>query len=556
MTAMPGEVVQCAGCHEPQNTSAPVVKTTLALNRAPVEIQPWYGPLRGFAYAREVQPVIDKYCVGCHDGRPRTDGKQIPNLRGDVKLTDWKSITPGNGGGRGGKFSVGYAELHRFVRRPGIESDYHMLEPMEFHADTTQLVQMLKKGHHDVKLDAEAWDRLITWIDLNTPYHGTWGEELDRPGKQRERRRELYKRYANVDDDPEDVPETPLSLSLRAKAAAKTTTDGPSPSVLPSAQPSLERPGTDTAVQCPRWPLEASEAARRQAASGPEVRQAVEVGDGVTMEMVLVPAGEFVMGSADGSPDERPQCRVRIERPFWMGVCEVTNDQYAQFDPTHDSRVEDKNTYQFGIHGYPANKPEQPVVRVPWHRAVEFCRWLSQKTGRPFHLPTEAQWEYACRAGTATPMSYGDLNADFSKFANLADAKLSEFASNPYTVDQPLKDPPKYDDWIPKDPRFNDGSLISVSPGKYQPNAWGLCDMHGNVAEWTRTTYRPYPYDAGDGRDAGEPGDRKVVRGGSWRDEPKRCTSSFRLSYLPYQRVYNVGFRVVCDLEPNAVAAR
>ena len=126
-----------------------------------------------------------------------------------MKLADWSSVTPGNGGyvKTAGKFSVGYAALHRYVRRPGIESDFHVLEPMEFHADTTQLVQMLKQGHYGVQLDVEEWDRLVTWIDLNTPFHGTWGEEIASPGKQRERRRELLKRYANVDDDPEAVPE-------------------------------------------------------------------------------------------------------------------------------------------------------------------------------------------------------------------------------------------------------------------------------------------------------------------------------------------------------------
>jgi formylglycine-generating enzyme required for sulfatase activity len=171
-------------------------------------------------------------------------------------------------------------------------------------------------------------------------------------------------------------------------------------------------------------------------------------------------------------------------------------------------------------------------------------------------LPTEAQWEWACRAGAASPFSFGDLNTDFSKFANLADAKLSEFASNPYTVDEPLKDPSKYDDWLPKDSRFNDGALLSVAPGRYQANRWGLFDMHGNVAEWTRTTYRPYPYSSADGREEGDPGGRKVVRGGSWRDEPKRSTSGFRLSYLPFQGVYNVGFRVVCEAEAATVAAK
>jgi formylglycine-generating enzyme required for sulfatase activity len=124
----------------------------------------------------------------------------------------------------------------------------------------------------------------------------------------------------------------------------------------------------------------------------------------------------------------------------------------------------------------------------------------------------------------------------------MADAKLSEFASDPYTVDTPLENPTKYDDWIPKDARFNDGALLTVAPGTYKPNAWGLFDMHGNAAEWTRTTYSS----------VGHPNDsvsrgRKITRGGSWRDRPQRCTSSFRIDYQPYQRVYNVGFRVVCE---------
>ncbi len=525
MTAMPGEVVQCSGCHEPQNTAPPRV-SSMALTRPPVNIEPWRGPLRGFSYQREVQPVIDKYCVGCHNGQPRPDGQSIADLRGNVKLTDWSSVTPGNGGKSAGKFSVGYAELHRYVRRPGIESDFHMLEPMEFHADTTQLVQMLKKGHYGVELDAEAWDRLITWIDLNCPYHGTWGEEIDKPGRQRERRRELLKRYANVDDDPEAVPPMPTQ----------------------PVEPVLPRPPATVgplAVDCPGWPFDANEAQRRQQAAAPETRKTIDLGQGIVLELVLIPAGEFVMGSATGAADEQPLARVRIERPFWMAAKEVTNQMYQLFDPKHDGRIEDKNTYQFGIHGYPVNRPEQPVVRVSWLEAVAFCRWLSEKTGMQFALPSEAEWEYACRAGSAAAFSFGDFNADFSKFANLADAKLSEFASDPFTVDTPLTNPSKYDDWLPKDPRFNDGALVTVAPGRYQPNAWGLYDMHGNVAEWTRSTYRPYPYV--DEPLAASPSNvgRKVVRGGSWRDLPKHATSSYRLSYLPYQRVFNVGFRVV-----------
>ena len=530
MTAMPGERVSCVGCHE-RRGEAPMDRAVLAGMTPPETIKPWYGPTRGFSYGREVQPVIDKYCVGCHDGSKRDDGRQIPDLRGTVKITDWKSITPGNGGGRGGKFSVGYAQLHRFVRRPGIESDYHMLEPMEFHAETTQLVQMLRKGHHGVQLDEEAWDRLITWIDLNCPYHGTWGEELAKPGRQRERRRELLLAYAGIHDDPEAV------LDLPGFAGGDTTP------IVPQTREPIAQP----AVACAGWPFDAAEAQRRQSQAGPAISQQVDLGDGLMLHLVRIPAGEFVMGSATGVVDERPQVTVRIDRPFWIGSCEVTNEQFARFDPTHDSRVETKNTYQFGIHGYPANQATQPVVRCSWQEALAFCRWLSAQTGRPFSLPTEAQWEYAARAGTATPFFFGALDSDFSRFANLADAKLSEFASNPYTVDQPLQNPTKYDDWIPKDSRFNDGSLIQVQPGGYQANAWGLFDVHGNVAEWTRSTYRSYPHDVADGRDDPATVGRKVVRGGSWRDRPLRATSSFRLSYQPYQRVYNVGFRVACE---------
>jgi formylglycine-generating enzyme required for sulfatase activity len=179
---------------------------------------------------------------------------------------------------------------------------------------------------------------------------------------------------------------------------------------------------------------------------------------------------------------------------------------------------------------------------------MAFCRWLSHQTGRPFSLPTEAQWEWACRAGSAEPLFFGDLDADFSAFSNVADAKLAEFASDVWDNSKPLKNPTRYDEWFPKDTRFNDAALLSVEPGRYRPNLWGLYDVHGNVAEWTRTTYRPYPYDTGDGRDELASKGRKVVRGGSWFDRPKRSTSSFRLSYPPYQRVFNVGFRVVCEV--------
>jgi formylglycine-generating enzyme required for sulfatase activity len=255
------------------------------------------------------------------------------------------------------------------------------------------------------------------------------------------------------------------------------------------------------------------------------------------------------MGDENGEPDEKPATPVRFEKGFWMGKTEITNGQYAVFDLTHDSRVESKHDYQFGVHGFPVNGSQQPVVRVSWKRAMAFCEWLSEKTGEAFALPTEAQWEYACRAGTSAPLFCGGLDDDFSRFANLGDAMLSGFVSNPYTVFDPYPNPNRYDDWVPKEERFTDGGFVTTAAGTYKPNIWGLHDMHGNAWEWTRSSYRPYPYVADDGRNDMTAADEKVVRGGSWYDRPKRCRSAYRLAYRPYQSVFNVGFRVVLETD-------
>ena len=144
----------------------------------------------------------------------------------------------------------------------------------------------------------------------------------------------------------------------------------------------------------------------------------------MSIELARIPAGAFVMGDAEGDADERPPARVEIAKPFWMGRYEVTNEQFALFDPTHDSRLEHGDYLHFDERerGYALNRPQQPVVRVSWNRAMDFCRRLSERTGRTFTLPTEAQWEYACRAGTATPLWYGTLDSDFSACANVSDA--------------------------------------------------------------------------------------------------------------------------------------
>lgn len=528
LTAMPGEVLSCVGCHESQS-SGPPSKRTLASTRRPSEIAPWHGPPRGFNFAREVQPVLDRYCVGCHDGQVRPDGTAPADLRGLEKIAGYTSKFH-FGAHDAGHFSTSYAELHRYVRRPGLESDYHLLTPLEYHADTTRLVQLLRKGHFGVQLDAEAWDRLITWIDLNAPYHGTWieiaGEARVRPLAQR--RRELLRQYAGLDVDFE---------------AIYPPAGGPVTPVIPAPPPFAPA----VAVRAAGWPFDAAEAQRRQTALG-WTPQTVEVGNEVSLELVAIPPGEFVMGDDAGYDDERPRTVVRIERPFWIGRCEVTNEQFAQFDPSHDSRVESKHAMQFGVRGFYVNGPKQPVVRVSWEQATAFCQWLSAQTGRRFALPTEAQWEYACRAGAETPFSFGDRTADFSPHANMADLMLREVVCDPYNKARaPFANPGPYDDWIPKDERYSDGGFVSEDVGRWLPNAWGLCEMHGNVSEWTRSAYRPYPYDEHDGRNDAEPAEPRVARGGSWRDCPADCRAACRFPYRSYQPVYNVGFRIVCE---------
>ncbi|MBM4034747.1 MAG: hypothetical protein FJ291_23635 [Planctomycetes bacterium] len=556
MVAMPGETLSCVGCHESQNSSPPN-RNAAAFTKPPADMTPWYGPTRGFSFKREVQPVLDYWCVGCHDGtaQPLAGGKAIPDYtaRDEVhpKARD-------KGYNSGTRFSPSYLALRSFVRGHTIESDIHLLTPCEFHADTTHLIQKLKKGHHGVFPDAEAMDRIVTWIDLNTPYHGTWHEivGMGRVANQRDRRRAMDKLYAGIDEDPEAIYDV---------------TYKPPESFVPRAT-SREPEGPSRVTRhASGWPFDTTEAKKKQTALG-DVEQSLDLGGGIKLELVRIPSGEFLMGDATGDADEKPVCRVKIEKPFWIGKLEVTNEQFALFDPTHDSRLETGDFLQFSVQerGYPANGPRQPVCRVNWHQAMAFCKWLSDKTGQAFTLPTEAQWEWACRAGTSTPLYYGGLETDFAKLANLADHTLRFVDTFGWGLPSGAVPP-----WRPAVETVNDRFKVSAPVGSFEPNPWGLHDMVGNVWEWTRSAYRPYPYDEGDGRDSAiadcglriadlnaqseirnpksEIARRFVVRGGSWYTRPHRARSAFRLSYPAWQRVYDVGFRVVAADAPKQV---
>jgi len=521
-TVMPGETQACIGCHESQN-DAPGTTPTAASRRKPSQIKPWYGPTRGFSFKREVQPVLDEYCIGCHSGEPRKDNKTIPDF------TSRPAVNPKAASGaynNGTKFTPSYMALRSYVRAATIESDMHMLDPYEFHASSTALVQMLDKGHKNVKLDAEAWDRIITWIDLNAPAHGSWMEVVgDRPvSNQKARRLAMLKLYASIDEDLENIAPEP----------AKVTT------ITPKQTPA---PKSDS-VTAKGWPMTAEQAARLQQSGDAKGVMSLDLGGGVKLALTWIPAGEFVIGSLSGHPDERPRAKVAVEKGFWIGLIEVNNAQYAKFDPKHNSRLEHGDFLQFSIRerGYPVNKPDQPVCRVSWNSAMKFCQWLSKKTGKSITLPTEAQWEYACRAGSDSPMAYGPIDTDFAKLANLADKNLRRMDKLGWGLPVGAVPP-----WKPSVESVDDGHRVSTPGGTYKPNAWGLFDMHGNVGEWTRSAYKPYPYKGDDGRNAVDGSAKRVVRGGSWFDRPKEATSSFRRQYEAHQKIYNVGFRIVVE---------
>ncbi|MCL2710875.1 MAG: SUMF1/EgtB/PvdO family nonheme iron enzyme [Planctomycetaceae bacterium] len=508
---MPGENQSCTGCHEHQNSVTPNITTT-AMRRAPTPIQPFLGLARPFSFTHEIQPVLDRYCVGCHDGQGDRAGR--PNFA---------NTSPGPY-----SYSMSYHALHPYVRRPGPENDYHIQRPMEYHTSTSELFIMLEKGHHGVEIDHDSMRRLYAWADLNVPYFGTWIEVARRLNRVEQvsnvaaRATELRNLYAGIDFNPENEPYAHLEL----------------PGVIEFLKP-REVIRNYTAPSVPNWPFSAETAKAMQT----KPNQRVKVGD-TSIEMAWIPAGRFVMGDEGGFADELPRSVVEIKKPFWMMTTEVTNALYNEFDPSHDSRFIDQWSKDHVHPGYPANKPHQPVIRINWDKANAFCEWLSEQTGKKFRLPTEAEWEWACRAGSATPMWYGGTDVDFGTLENMSDMQTRRFVVRGVNP-QPMGNPPPHEAFIPRAEGVDDGFMIADIVGWYKSNPWGLHDMHGSVAEWTSSDYRPYPFvDV-----PNDPALRKVARGGSWRDRPEWSRSGIRRAYEAWQPVFNVGIRVVCDDE-------
>jgi formylglycine-generating enzyme required for sulfatase activity len=229
----------------------------------------------------------------------------------------------------------------------------------------------------------------------------------------------------------------------------------------------------------------------------------LDLGGGVMMKLVKVPAGKFTMGSPvsekDRVDDEGPQREVTISKAFYMGIYEVTQEQYES--------VMGKNPSKF-------RGAKIPVEQVSWDDAAEFCKKLSRKTGETVSLPTEAQWEYACRAGTRTAFGFGGNEADLADHA-----------------------------WY-----FDNSEARTHPVGEKKPNAWGLYDMHGNVWEWCLDYYAD-SYANAKATDPHGPasGTSRVVRGSSWVIDPQSCRSAIRFRISPIERVSVYGFRVAVD---------
>lgn len=517
LTGQPGEIVSCVGCHEDQNQIV-IPKRVIASQKAPHALTPPEGGTRSFTFDLEVQPILDRACIACHNG----EGKAF-DLRGGKK------------DGRG--YGTSYLNLHPYVHRQGGEGDMVVLYPYEYHPNTSELVRLLKKGHYNVQLTDAEWRKIYNWIDYNAPDKGYFNANVLKSFPyqgydQIERRKQLTDKYAGgagVDWKKEIAD---YAVQLKNKGEIKPV------------MPKKVSPVKEKVLKVKGWPF-APDRVKEMLADEKETVKVLEIAPGIQMTFVRIPAGEFVMGSYHGEPDTYPTTKVKIDKAFWMGELEVTNQQYNTIFPQHDSRYVDQQWKDHVVPGYPANKPEQPVIRVSYNDAMEYCKILSQKTGLNITLPTEAQWEWACRGGSDEDFWFGNLNADFGKKDNLADVTTNKFAVSgvdpqPMSPESPWY---KYYTFLPKAANVDDGSLVQVGGKKYEANPFGLYCMHGNVAEWTRSDYVPYPYK----ENPKKVSEYKVVRGGSYIERPKYSTAYSRKGFYPYQCVFNVGFRVIIE---------
>jgi formylglycine-generating enzyme required for sulfatase activity len=355
-----------------------------------------------------------------------------------------------------------------------------------------------------------------------------------------------------------------LEVTYMPKAPeAATNTARKEPDVAGGAAPPASRPEPGPFSDAATKPAKAAASTKPSPPGAPEYITAGAAG----IKLKLIPAGEFDMGSDDSDPmaedDEgvlkhgkKSKHRVRITQPFYLGVIEVTRGQFRSFvdetaykteaekdgrggfgwDPEEETFRQDPK-FTWRKTGFePEQTDEHPVVNVSWVDAVAFCEWLKTKERQPFRLPTEAEWEYACRAGTTTRYSSGDDPETLVTIGNVADVSLKERFPNGETT------------------KASDGYLYTSPAGRFRANAFGLYDMLGNVWEWCQDWYDEKYYNKSPQDDpiCSVGPTRRVFRGGSWSSNPRYCRSAYRRRFVPASRFWNepafrsslLGFRV------------
>jgi formylglycine-generating enzyme required for sulfatase activity len=278
-----------------------------------------------------------------------------------------------------------------------------------------------------------------------------------------------------------------------------------------------------------------------------------QVTNSVGMKLALIPAGTFMMGSPEDESDHLGAMHmVKITQPFYMSAYPVTKAQFAAFITAAGDRTDaeiDKEgqgyneaafrydrgpKYTWKYTGY-QQTDQHPVVNVSWNDAARFCIWLSSKEGKIYRLPTEAEWEYACRAGTKSRYWCGNRDEDLKGNANIADASLRD------KLDANYRSVWKFASW-------DDGYPFSSPVGKFNPNPWGLYDINGNVWQWCADWYGVYPTGFSSDPKGPENGDNRVLRGGSWHDDTSWCRAACRHAVSPSHRGSETGFRPVLRL--------
>jgi len=235
------------------------------------------------------------------------------------------------------------------------------------------------------------------------------------------------------------------------------------------------------------------------------------VSNSIGMELIYCPPGRFVMGSPDtdpeAQPNEQPQVQVEITRGFYLGKYEVTYAEWRAIMGTEPWKGQE------GVR----ESERAAVAYVSWYDCREFCQRLSRKEGKTYRLPTEAEWEYACRAGTTTRFSFGDDGSQLSDYGWWGKSEpLGNAKDEPFTHEVGLK----------------------------RPNPWGFYDVHGNVWEWCEDAYVPRLLGGRDPMTPGDHGSNRYIRGGAWWHVTTDCRSAYRPSDTPDSKHIDLGLRV------------